>query len=138
MKKAIILVIPFCFLLCACSTLSPKYVPTYQRDTVYVATHDQTVQKDSIFIFKDRIIKEKGDTVYITETLTKYRDRWRDREVHDTTYVDKVRVDTVVETVEKPLTFMQKFFINFGKVFCVILVLLLGYGILKLYTKFKI
>lgn len=136
MKKAIILVIPLCFLLYACSSI--KYVPTYQKDTVYVATHNQTVQKDSIFIFKDRITKEKGDTVYITETLTKYRDRWRDREVHDTTYVDKVRVDTVVETIEKPLTFMQKFFINFGKVFCVILVLLLGYGIFKLYTKFKI
>ena len=129
MKKAIILVIPLCLLLYACSSI--KYVPTYQKDTVYVATHDQTVQKDSIFIFKDRITKEKGDTVYIT-------DRWRDREVHDTTYVDKVRVDTVVETIEKPLTFMQKFFINFGKVFCVILVLLLGYGIFKLYTKFKI
>ena len=73
MKRAIFLVIPLFFLLYACSSI--KYVPTYQKDTVYVATHDQTVQKDSIFIFKDRITKAANTKIGNAYLLRKIRFR---------------------------------------------------------------
>ena len=61
------------------------------------------VQRDSVYIEKEMhdsvYIHQKGDTLLIEKWHTEWRDRWREREKHDTLYVakhDTVRVKEVV------------------------------------------
>lgn len=133
MKKGILAILVLA--LCSCGILKHR-APTIQRDTIYIAKTDVQTQKDSIYVYKDRIVKEKGDTVYIKEYLYKYRDRWRDREVHDTLYREKIKTET--KEVEKRLTKSQNFFLNFGKTMLLLVLLLLGYGIYRIIKKFKL
>lgn len=128
-------------LLCAmtsCGVLRPKYIPQILHDTTTVYQNTNTVQHDSIYVFKDRNTFIKGDTVYTT--ITEYKDRWKFKEVHDTVYKEKsVYVDKEVPVeVVKPLTGIQKFFINFGKLFCAILLIGLGYLGFKIFKKTKL
>lgn len=134
MKKAVLLIIVF--LLTSCGAARYIKNPIVQKDTVYVSTHDVEVQKDSVYVYKDKIIKEKGDTIYIKETLYEYKDRWRDKEVHDTLYVDKIQ--TITETVEKKLTGLQKFFLTVGKILTLLLLAFIGYKIYSLIKKFRV
>ena len=128
-------------LLCAmtsCGVLKPKYITQVQHDTTTVYQNTNTIQHDSIYVFKDRNTFIKGDTVYTT--ITEYKDKWRFKEVHDTVYKEKsVFVDKEVPVeVVKPLTGIQKFFINFGKLFCAILLIGLGYLGFKIFKKTKL
>lgn len=61
-----------------------------QRDSIYI----ETLRHDSVFV------KMKGDTVIFTHWRTEYRDRWRDRIVHDSIFIahtDTLRTETTVE-----------------------------------------
>lgn len=106
-----------CLVVAAVSCRSVKTVtvevPVYVHDTTektkYV--HDSTVIENTI---KEYI---KGDTCFIERWHTKYRDR----EVHDTTYIFKevpVEVPTT-ETVyvDKDLTWLQRTLIGCGVLF---------------------
>ena len=126
MKKLIIL-ISF-ILLVSCH---PKVITQIQRDTTYIKQTNTEYLHDSITVFKDRIIKEKGDTVYVTETL--YKDRWRYKYKTDTLYKDRIKEveKEVIKEVEKPLSWFQKLFITLGKVLSVLAVLYLIYIILR-------
>lgn len=78
MKKCILYLI-ICVCVCACN--SPKvatmieYRDRVQKDTVTLT--------DSVYV--SRYVREKGDTVFVTDTLFKfkYRDKVRDVYVHD-------------------------------------------------------
>ena len=122
----------------SCGVLKPKYITQVQHDTTTVYQNTNTVQHDSIYVFKDRNTFIKGDTVYTT--ITEYKDKWRFKEVHDTVYKEKsVYVDKKVPVeVVKPLTGIQKFFINFGKLFCAILLVGIGYLGFKTFKKTKL
>ena len=133
MKRFILVLLVL--LTASCAVLKQKPVVT-QRDTIYISKDNTEKQIDSIYIEKEKIVKEKGDTVYVTEYLYKYKDRWRDKEVHDTTYVDK-EVE-VIKEVEKKLTKTQNFFLNFGKLITLLLAVLLGYEIYRLIKKFRL
>lgn len=93
-----------------------KTVTDYQRDTLW----------------RDRIktIREKGDTVFIHDSVTVYKSR--DREKHDTLVVrDSIPVPVPVEVtkeveVEKPLTGWQRFRIG---AFWWLLAITLGLGL---------
>ena len=63
-----------------------------ERDTV------STV--DSIYVQDSVLVMQLHDTIYITRTREKFRDRWRDRLVTDTV-IERDTV-TVVRAVEKP------------------------------------
>lgn len=135
MRKLIIIlsVISLC---CSCKTI--KYVTQVQHDTLTVYKNNNTFQHDSIYVWKDHIIYEKGDTVY--DKVVEYKDRWKIKEVHDTTFKERIvyqEKEIPVET-EKPLTKIQKLFLNFGKLFIILLLIGLGYGGFKLYKKYKI
>ena len=67
-----------------CSCKSVEYVPVIEHhtDTTYITKH----QRDSVWLHDSISVKEKGDTVLIEKWHTKYREK----QVHDTTYVAKV------------------------------------------------
>ena len=78
MKKFAILFI-ICVCVCACKT--PKVTPLIEhRDRV---THDTVTCVDSVYVA--RYVREKGDTVIITDTLFKFKylDKMRDIYIHD-------------------------------------------------------
>ncbi len=114
---------------CACGQI--KHIPTveHQIDTVYKSNN--VYQHDSIYVYNNTTTQIKGDTVYIRETL--YKDRWKIKEVHDTTYKDKVIEKTVTEKeyIEKELTVLQKLFMLLGRVLSFALVLFLIYKLIK-------
>lgn len=96
-----------CLLVLATGCTRKVYVPvesTVSRtDTVYSAKArvDSVIMRDSVAVF------QKGDTVMIT----KYRDRYRVKELTDTVYqsaIDSVKV-SVPYPVEKALTPWESF-----------------------------
>lgn len=134
MKKLFLLL--FLLLFCSCGILKKVPQVQIQHDTT-VVHHTNTVhEKDSVYFWRDRFIYTKGDTVYNTITEYKYRDRIK--EVHDTLYKDKVKIETKVEYVEKNLTKWQKMLQGLGYAFFVLAIGLLIYLGYKLYKRFKI
>lgn len=104
MKQIALLI---CLLVLATGCAHKVYVPvesTVSRtDTVYSAKVrvDSVIMRDSVAVF------QKGDTVMIT----KYRDRYRVKELTDTVYqsaIDSVKV-SVPYPVEKTLTSWESF-----------------------------
>lgn len=93
------------------ASCSPRLYPStsVQKDSAFVRVADTLVLRDSIYIDRITTIKEKGDTVFVTNTTYEYRDRWRNKAVHDTTYVEKIKeVEKVLEK-EKPLNGWHRF-----------------------------
>lgn len=87
---------------------SIRYVPveTVKYDSIYITQH----QKDSIYVHDSIYQKEKGDTLIIEKWHTKYIEK----QVHDTTYVEKVDSIQVPYPVEKQLTRWQRMKMNAG------------------------
>lgn len=78
MKKCFLYLI-ICACVCACN--SPKVVTvTKYRDIVH---KDTVTLTDSVYI--SRYVREKGDTVFVTDTLFrfKYRDKVQEVQIHD-------------------------------------------------------
>lgn len=133
MKKSILLIVLLCT---SCGILKPKYVTQVQHDTTTVYQNNTTYLHDSIYVWRDHFIYEKGDTVY--DKVIEYKDRYKIKEVHDTLYKDRIKYEykEVPVEVEKPLSGIQKTLITFGKVFILALLALLGYfGIKKFILK---
>ena len=90
-----------CFASCKTRTI---VVETVRTDTTYIAKH----MRDSIYVHDSTYIHDKGDTVLIE----KWHAKWRDRAVHDTTYIaktDSVPVPYPVEVkVPRELFWWQK------------------------------
>ena len=135
MKQSLLI---FLIFLTSCSILNRVPQKEYLHDTTTVYQNNTTYLHDSIYVWRDHIIREKGDTVY--DKVVEYRDRWRIKEVHDTLYKDRVKYKykEVPVEVEKPLTGIQKTLITFGKVFIFALLALLGYFGFKFYKKIGI
>ncbi len=88
------------------ASCSPRIVPI-QGGSTKVEYRDRII-RDSLF-FRDSIYiheKLKGDTVYIRE----YRDRivWRDKHIHDTTFIAKHDTTIVEKPVPAKLSTSQK------------------------------
>lgn len=128
----------FLIFLSSCSILHRVPQKEYIHDTTTVCQNNNVYVHDSIYIWRDHIIYEKGDTVY--DKVVEYKDRWRIKEVHDTLYKDRIKYEykEVPVEVEKPLTGIQKTLITFGKVFILALLALLGYFGFKFYKKIGI
>ena len=104
--------------------------PVSQSDSTYVSKADSVYVRDSIYIDRWHIKVVKGDTVYVTDTKTEYKYRYRDREVHDTLFVDR---DVILEkTVPAELSSWDKFQ---KKAFWVMGVLLLAYVAIKIIRR---
>ena len=77
---------------------SPKVVTVPEYHTEYVVKTDTFIRYDSIYRGDSVIIRIVSDTVWIEHWRTEYKDRWRDRSVHDTIVkTDSIRVPYPVE-----------------------------------------
>lgn len=115
---------------------------TRERIVVVETAHTDTLRlssniRDSIYLHDSIYIRDKGDTMFIERWHT----RWRDRTVHDTTYIsktDSVPVPyPVIQEVPKPLAWWQSVLMRIGAGAVAILLLWLGWKAAKLYF-FKI
>ena len=102
-------------------------VPVYVHDTAYLAKEVH----DSTYIDRWHTEYQKGDTIYITDEVTKTVTKI----VRDTAYkyVEKPVTISKTETVEvkKPLTWLQKTLMGVGVVGLIGLMCLIGWKILK-------
>lgn len=102
----------------SCRTVQTVEVPVPIHDTTYLT---KTV-KDSVFVEHSTTYYVKGDTVYLTKTVTKFVERLKTDTV--SVYVEKPIeiVKTQTKTVEKPLNWLHKTLIGCGIVFIASLV----------------
>ena len=131
---AFVFIIVLIAMLTSCKTRT-VVVETVRIDTNYVAKHfrDSIWLHDSIFMHE----YQKGDTVFML------RDRWhtkyREKQVHDTTYIaktDSVPVPYPVEVkVPRELTWWQKTLQRTGGIALILLLLWIGRQAWKIYTK---
>ena len=111
-----------------------KTVKVIEQVPVYVHDTTATVREvhDSTYIDKWHTIIQKGDTIFVTDEVTKIKYVTKT----DTAYkvVEKPVIVSKTETVEveKPLRWWQKMFMYMGLVG---LVALVGWIALKLYRK---
>lgn len=131
--KQIVLFI--CLLVLAIGCSRKVYVPvesTVSRtDTIYSAKVrvDSVIMRDSVAVF------QKGDTVLIT----KYRDRYRVKELTDTVYqsaIDSVKV-SVPYPVERELSRWERTKMDFGGMAIGALVIALCVAVAWLIKKFR-
>lgn len=132
MKRLTIFVTSGIWLLTSCGIA--RFQPVLEGYKGEVRVDSVTVY-DSVYIDRIRTIKEKADTVYVTDWKTEYKYK----------YLDRVKVDTLILTqkitetqlVEKELTWWQNFRIKcFWPLVVAVIVLFAGY-ILKLLIKLK-
>lgn len=103
MKKIyVLLILAICTASCSVSHLQP-YTDTFSGEVKV----DTTYVLDSVFIDRIRTIKEKADTIYVTDIKTEYKYRYRDRIKIDTLIQEKIV--TEIKEIEKRLTWWQSF-----------------------------
>lgn len=109
-----------------CSCKSIQYVPvvTIKSDTTYI----NKLQRDSIYERDSIFIRSQGDTVLIEKFKYKYVDRL----VRDTTYISKVDSIQVPYPVEKQLTKWQQFKQDVGGIALALLSIVVLYIVYKL------
>lgn len=124
-----------CLLVLASGCSRKVYVPVEsvvsRTDTIYSAKVrvDSVIMRDSVAVF------QKGDTVLIT----KYRDRYRVKELTDTVYqsaIDSVKV-SVPYPVERELSRWERTKMDFGGMAIGVLVIALCVAVAWLIKKFK-
>ena len=124
-----------CLLVLASGCSRKVYVPVEsvvsRTDTIYSAKVrvDSVIMRDSVAVF------QKGDTVLIT----KYRDRYRVKELTDTVYqsaIDSVKV-SVPYPVERELSRWERTKMDFGGMAIGALVIALCVSVAWLIKKFR-
>ena len=102
-------------------------VPVYVHDTAYLAKEVH----DSTYIDRWHTEYQKGDTIYITDEVTKIVTKIKIDTAYK--YVEKPVTISKTETVEvkKPLTWWQKTLMGMGVVGLMGLIGLIGWRILK-------
>ena len=134
--RAILAIFTFMFFLFILSLIAG--CKSHERVVVVETVRADTLRlshniRDSVWLHDSIYIRDKGDTMWIERWHT----RWRDRTVHDTTYIsktDSVPVPYPVEVkVPKPLAWWQSVLIRIGAVTVAILLLWLGWKAAKLY-----
>lgn len=89
---AILIYLYIMFSFIGCTTT--KYVPIESVRTEYI----NKVEKDTVIINNDRLIKEKGDTIYITETKYVYKTK---NKIDTILRIDTIPIIQEVEVVKE-------------------------------------
>lgn len=125
----VLVILMLCFASCKTRTI---VVETVRTDTTYIAKH----MRDSIYVHDSTYIHDKGDTVLIEKWHTK----WRDRAVHDTTYIaktDSVPVPYPVEVkVPRELFWWQKALQRIGGIALGLMLMWIIWKVWKLWKFF--
>lgn len=123
-------------LMCSCKTI--EYVPVVEKEVHHDSIYFTKVQRDSVWLHDSISVKEKGDTIRIEKWHTKYREK----QVHDTTYVaktDSIPVPYPVEKlVEKKLSRWQMLRMGIGDLVMMITVGVLVFFLVRLFLNHKI
>ena len=114
---------------CSRKTTVPTVEPVYIHDT----TETVRMVHDSAYVDRWHTQWLSGDTIFIHDSI----DRWHSVKVHDTLslYREVPVMQKVPVYVEKKLTVWQKTALWFGKVAIFATVLLLLYGVYRLWRK---
>lgn len=110
-----------------------KYVSVPEVHTEYISRVDTTVRMDSVYLRDSVYVERKGDTLYVNKTA--YRDKYH--------HIYKVKMDTiwkrdsvnVAYPVEKEMSRSERIFVALGKVFSVLLLVMLFVIGVKLYKR---
>lgn len=86
-------------------------------------------QSDSVFVYvgDSVVVREKGDTILVTHSRTRYIDRWRDR--HDTVVCRDSVIKEIPIPVEKPLSGWMQFQIWTGRLLLIFIAIRLSSSI---------
>ena len=103
--------------LCSCKQI--EYVPykVETKDSIYLNKYI----RDSIYVTTEKETVVKNDTIYVTKTQYKYKERL----LTDTMYVEKIDSIQVPYLVEKKLSKWQQTCVNYGGeaiVMCIVLI----------------
>lgn len=103
--------------LCSCKQI--EYVPykVETKDSIYLTKY----VKDSVYVTIEKETVVKNDTIYVTKTQYKYKERL----LTDTMYVERIDSIQVPYPVEKKLSKWQQTCVNYGGeaiVMCVVLI----------------
>ena len=125
-------VVALCLMLSGCKAVKQTVeVPVYVHDTTYVAKEVH----DSTFIDRWHTEYQKGDTIFITNEVTKIVTKIKTDTAYK--YIEKPVVVSKTETVEveKPLSWWQKTFVWIGVLCLIGIVLWLVWKFRKLIFK---
>ena len=125
-------VVALCLILAGCKAVKQTVeVPVYVHDTTYVAKEVH----DSTFINRWHTEYQKGDTIFITNEVTKIVTKLKTDTAYK--YIEKPVVVSKTETVEvkKPLSWWQKTFVWIGVLCLIGIVLWLVWKLRKLIFK---
>ena len=125
-------VVALCLMLAGCKAVKQTVeVPVYVHDTTYVAKEVH----DSTFIDRWHTEYQKGDTIFITNEVTKIVTKIKTDTAYK--YIEKPVVVSKKETVEvkKPLSWLQKTFVWIGVLCFIGIVLWLVWKFRKLIFK---
>lgn len=115
----LLLIIVGWLVLCLCSCKQIEYVPykVETKDSIYLNKYI----RDSIYVTTEKETVVKNDTIYVTKTQYKYKERL----LTDTMYVEKIDSIQVPYPVEKKLSKWQHTCLNYGGeaiVMCIVLI----------------
>ena len=136
--RAILAIFTFVFFLFILSLIAG--CKSHERVVVVETVRADTLRlshniRDSVWLHDSIFIRDRGDTMFIERWHT----RWRDRTVHDTTYIakkDSVPVPYPVEVkVPRELSWWQRLRMHAGGVALSLLAIWLGIQIWKIYKK---
>ena len=125
-------VVALCLMFAGCKAVKQTVeVPVYVHDTTYVAKEVH----DSTFIDRWHTEYQKGDTIFITNEVTKIVTKIKTDTAYK--YIEKPVVVSKTETVEvaKPLSWWQKTFVWIGVLCLIGIVLWLVWKFRKLIFK---
>lgn len=113
-----------------CFGCSPKVLPSLQPNTDSTRIHYQTLY-DSIWVDRWHVIKEKGDTIFIHDSI--FIEKWREKHTRDTICVR----DSVPYEVPKYIRQRNNYDRFTAKGFWIMIALAIGYIVLRIYLRFK-
>lgn len=113
-----------------CFGCSPKVLPSLQPNTDSTRIHYQTLY-DSIWVDRWHVIKEKGDTIFIHDSI--FIEKWREKNTRDTICVR----DSIPYEVPKYIRQRNNYDRFTATGFWIMIALAIGYIALRIYLRFK-
>lgn len=113
-----------------CFGCSPKVQPSLRPTTDSTRVHYQT-QYDSIWADRWHVIKEKGDTIWIHDSI--FIEKWREKNTRDTICVR----DSIPYEVPKYIRQRNNYDRFTATGFWIMIALAIGYIALRIYLRFK-
>jgi hypothetical protein len=113
-----------------CFGCSPKVLPSLQPNTDSTRVHYETLY-DSIWVDRWHVIKEKGDTIFIHDSI--FIEKWREKHTRDTIHVR----DSIPYEVPKYIRQRNNYDRFTATGFWIMIALAIGYIALRIYLSFK-